>query len=167
MKSPLPSDLKSKTVVVTGGANGIGAAIVDSYARLGANIVIADLPSASSSANKIINSVTGGGRMIFVPADITNWFSMVDLFKTTKSNFGRVDIVVANAGIMETKPFFDFDVDISTGDLKEEPGLARVIDVNLKGTMNSKRIIVCIVAPDLVRNMHDSYDAQDRRELLI
>ena len=129
--------------MVTGGANGIGAAIVQGYARLNANIVIADLPSAASSANKIINAIVGSGRAIFVSVDITDWSSMVDLFKTAKSEFGRVDIVVANAGIMETKPFFDFDLDPSTGDLKDEPGLGRVIDVNLKGTMNSKYSIPC------------------------
>lgn len=149
--SSLPSDLTLKTVVVTGGANGIGAAIVQGYARLNANIVIADLPSAALSANSIINAIVGSGRAIFVPLDITDWSSMVDLFKNAKSEFGRVDIVVANAGIMETKPFFDFDLDPSTGDLKDEPGLGRVIDVNLKGTMNSKYSIPCTMTRGLAR----------------
>lgn len=137
MASSAPSDLTSKTVLITGGANGIGAAIVQAYAGLNANIVIADLPSTSSSASTLIDSLSHPDRAIFVPADITDWTSMVGLFKTAISNFGRVDIVVANAGIMETKPFFDFDVDTSTGDLKEELGTARVVDINLKGTMNS------------------------------
>lgn len=137
MASSVPSDLTSKTVLVTGGANGIGAAIVQAYARLNANIVIADLSSTSSSASTLIDSLSHPDRAIFVPVDITDWTSMVALFNTAVSKFGRVDIVVANAGIMETKPFFDFDVDESTGDLSEERGAARVVDINLKGTMNS------------------------------
>lgn len=144
MASSIPSDLTSKTVLVTGGANGIGAAIVQAYTRLNANIVIADLPSTSSSANALIDSLSHPDRAIFVPADITDWTSMVALFKTAISKFGRVDIVVANAGIMETKPFFDFDVDESTGDLREGLGTARVVDINLKGTMNSMCLFLIV-----------------------
>lgn len=138
MEHSIPANLAHKTVLVTGGANGIGAAIVQAYASLDANIVVADLPSASSSARTLIDSLDHSGRAIFVPVDITDWTSMVGLFKAALSEFGKVDIVVANAGIMETKPFFDFDVDASTGELREESGLAKVVDVNLKGTMNSK-----------------------------
>ena len=48
-----------------------------------------------------------------------------------------MDIVIANAGIMETKPFFDEDDVDENGDLKEPSQSHHVIDVNLKGTMNS------------------------------
>lgn len=143
MESSTPTNLAHKTVLVTGGANGIGAAIVQAYASLDANIVVADLPSASASARSLIDSLGHAGRAIFVPVDITDWMSMVGLFKAAVSEFGKVDVVVANAGIMETRPFFDFDVDASTGELREESGLARVVDVNLKGTMNSKCCSFC------------------------
>ncbi|KEF55931.1 uncharacterized protein A1O9_07511 [Exophiala aquamarina CBS 119918] len=137
MATPIPLDLTGKTALITGGSNGIGAAMVQAYARLNASIVIADLPSTSSSAKKVIDSLKHPARAIFVPVDITDWSSMVGLFKTAISRFGTVDIVVANAGVMETKPFFDFEVDEATGDLREDAGVTRVLDINLKGTMNT------------------------------
>jgi NAD(P)-dependent dehydrogenase (short-subunit alcohol dehydrogenase family) len=69
--------------------------------------------------------------------DITNWDSMRTLFRETKKRFGQVDIVIANAGLMESKEFFEFEEDES-GELKEPKEAYKVIDVNLKGTMNSK-----------------------------
>ncbi|KAF7544841.1 hypothetical protein G7046_g9701 [Stylonectria norvegica] len=65
---------------------------------------------------------------------------MQALFAAAVERFGRVDIVVANAGIMESRRFFDFEVD-EGGKLRED-GAGRVIDVNLKGTMNTLRLAV-------------------------
>lgn len=128
--------LDGQTVIVTGGANGIGAAIVRQYIFLGANVVIADLASAEKAARALMTEFPDMERSLFVPVNITAWEQIKDLFRTAKSHFGRVDIVVANAGIMETRPFFDFSVD-EGGDLIEDSGPSRVIDVNLKGTINS------------------------------
>ena len=61
---------------------------------------------------------------------------MKTLYKKTIEKYGKVDIVVANAGIMESKDFFDLEMDES-GDLKEPVESYRVVDVNLKGTINS------------------------------
>jgi NAD(P)-dependent dehydrogenase (short-subunit alcohol dehydrogenase family) len=58
------------------------------------------------------------------------------LFKLAREKFGPVQVVVANAGLMETKGFFDFEED-EQGDLRESKESYRVIDVNMKGTMNS------------------------------
>lgn len=63
---------------------------------------------------------------------------MSELFSQTKQKFGSIDVVVANAGMMETKHFFDFEGEVDeNGELKEPKEAYRVIDVNLKGTMNS------------------------------
>jgi len=61
---------------------------------------------------------------------------MLSLFAQTKAKFVSIEVVVANAGLMETKLFFGFDLD-ENGDLKELAESHAVIDVNLKGTMNS------------------------------
>jgi NAD(P)-dependent dehydrogenase (short-subunit alcohol dehydrogenase family) len=74
---------------------------------------------------------------MYHPTDITSWSDMQRLFRETKSRFGQVDLVVANAGIMESKGFFEFEED-ERGELMEDMGAGKVIDVNLKGTMNSK-----------------------------
>ena len=63
---------------------------------------------------------------------------MTQLFSRTKEKFGSIEVVVANAGMMETKHFFDFEDEMDeNGELKEPKEAYRVIDVNLKGTMNS------------------------------
>lgn len=129
--------LGSKTAIVTGGANGIGAEITRHYISLGANVVIADLPSAKDVAEELIKTLSVSGRAIFVAVNITKWNEMMTLFQQAIQKFGQVDIVVANAGIMETRRFFDFTVD-RDGNLEEDTGSQRVIDVNLKGTMNSE-----------------------------
>ena len=136
MASSELDDLSFKTVIVTGGANGIGARAVHHYSQCGANVAIADLSSAEEAATKLIASLRYSEKAIFIPTNIVQWSSVSALFTTTLDRFGRVDIVVANAGIMESRGFFDFSLD-DDGALQEATDSARVIDVNLKGTMNS------------------------------
>lgn len=128
--------LPGKTAIVTGGANGIGLEVVKQFHAHGARIVIADLTSSRQAAEKAIKSLGDDSRAIFIPVNITLWEDVRQLFATTIERLGRVDIVVANAGIMETRRFFDFEVD-DKGELKDD-GSSRVIDVNLRGTMNSR-----------------------------
>jgi NAD(P)-dependent dehydrogenase (short-subunit alcohol dehydrogenase family) len=126
-----------KTVIVTGGAGDIGAQTIRSYHSAGCNVVIADLFFARDAAEKLISELSDSHRAVFHPADITNWSDMQSLFRETRKRFGQVDIVIANAGMMESKGFFDFEED-DAGDLREPTEAYKVIDVNLKGTMNSK-----------------------------
>ena len=127
---------KPKTVIVTGGAGGIGAQTIREFHSKGCNVAIADLPLAQTTANDLISSLSDPSRALYHATDITNWESMRSLFKTTKEKFGQIDIVIANAGMMESQDFFDFEED-EGGELKESAYASRVIDVNLKGTMNS------------------------------
>ena len=129
------ANAKGKTVVVTGGANGIGAELVREFYKHGAQVMIADLPSSATSAQTVINALGASDTVAFFAANTTDWASMSDLYAETRSRFGRIDIVVANAGIMESQSFFDFKV--KDGRLLESHDVARVIDVNLKGTANS------------------------------
>ena len=126
--------LSSKTVIVTGGANGIGAETVRCYAVNGAKVVIADLPSSARAADALVSSLSKH-QVIFVPVNICSWDETRELFKQTVQKFGQIDIVAANAGIMESKSFFDFETD-EAGELKEPVDSYRVLDVNIKGTMN-------------------------------
>jgi NAD(P)-dependent dehydrogenase (short-subunit alcohol dehydrogenase family) len=128
---------KPKTVIVTGGANGIGARTARTYHSHGCNIIIADLPSSSEAANALITSLPEPSRALYHPTNIVSWGDMQALFRETKNTFGQIDIVIANAGMMESKGFFDFEED-EHGELLEATEAGRVIDVNLKGTMNSE-----------------------------
>ncbi|KAF7548412.1 hypothetical protein G7Z17_g7070 [Cylindrodendrum hubeiense] len=131
----LLSGVTGKTAIVTGGANGIGLEAIRQYHANGANVVIADLPSARKAAENAIQSLGDASRALFVPVDIVVWDEVRALFASAIERFGGVDIVVANAGIMESRRFFDFDVN-EKGELKDD-GFTRIIDVNLKGTMNT------------------------------
>ncbi|EON64630.1 hypothetical protein W97_03863 [Coniosporium apollinis CBS 100218] len=137
--TPPQLDLRSKTVVVTGGANGIGAQTVREYYARGANVVVADLPSSRTAAETLIFSFAEPARALFIPTNIVVWDDMKSLFKATVENFGPVHIVVANAGMMESQGFYDMELD-EHGELKEPIESYRVIDVNLKGTMNTLRL---------------------------
>lgn len=130
---------KPKTVIVTGSANGIGAQTIRSYHLAGCNVVIADLPFTKDAAEAAISSLSDPERAMYHPTDITSWSDVRALFRETKNRFGQIDVVVANAGLMESKGFFDFEED-GDGELKEPVEAYKVIDVNLKGTMNSKFI---------------------------
>lgn len=134
--SSLFSSLQSKTAIIISSSNSIGAETVKLFNSYGANIVIADLEYSRPAAEAVIASLSS--RVIFIPADILNWSNMVFLFKETKKKFGSIEVVVANAGIMESKSCFDFEED-ENGDLEEPKESYRMIDVNLKGTMNSEK----------------------------
>ena len=131
------ADGSPKTVIVTGGAGGIGAQTIRTFHENGCNVVIADLPFAREAADALISSLSTPNRAIYQPTNILNWLGMKLLFRKSIEMFGQVDIVIANAGIMESKEFFEFEED-ENGELKEPVDAYRVIDVNLKGTMNSK-----------------------------
>lgn len=124
-------------MIVTGGAGGIGAQTICAYHSAGCNVVIADLPFAKDAAEKFISELSDPRRAMFHATNIINWDDMRALFRETKSRFGQVDVVVANAGLMESKGFYEFEED-EGGELKEPSEAYRVVDVNLKGTMNSE-----------------------------
>lgn len=131
----LPSG-RPKTVIVTSGVGGIGAQTIRAFHAHGCNVVIADLPFAQTAAESLIASLGGSDRVLFHETDITNWQAMRSLFRTTREKFGQIDIVIANAGLMESKVFFEFEED-DNGELQEQTEAYKVVDVNLKGSMNS------------------------------
>ncbi|OSS53617.1 hypothetical protein B5807_01271 [Epicoccum nigrum] len=134
----LPSD-RPKTVIVTGGAGGIGGQTIRAFHAHGCNVVIADLPFARSAAESLVASLEGSDRVIFHETDITDWQAVRSLFRATREKFGQIDIVIANAGLMESKGFFEFEED-DNGELQEPAEAYKIIDVNLKGTMNTLRL---------------------------
>ncbi|KAF9741886.1 hypothetical protein PMIN06_008001 [Paraphaeosphaeria minitans] len=140
MASPfnLPNG-KPKTVIVTGGAGGIGAQTVRAFHEKGCNVVIADLPFSKDAAHELISSLSDSSRALYYPSNIADWENMRALFRESKKMYGQVDIVVANAGMMESSNFFDFEED-EGGELLESRDSQRVIDVNLKGTLNTLRL---------------------------
>ena len=134
----LLSTSTNKTILITGAARGIGAATASLFNAHGTNVVIADLEPLRADAEKLITEFTHPERGVFIPANIVDWAQLTACFKSAIARFGGIDIVVANAGIMESKPVLDVSAVDANGDLCESVDAQRVIDVNLKGTLNSK-----------------------------
>ena len=128
-------DARGKTVIITGAANGIGAETARLFHDHGANVVIADLPGSKMAAEELIASLSKE-RAIYVATNILVWADMNAMFTKAKQTFGRIDIVVANAGLMESNHLFEMDLD-GNGDPLEPKEHYRVIDVNVKGTLNT------------------------------
>jgi sorbitol-6-phosphate 2-dehydrogenase len=115
--------LNKKSAIVTGAAQGLGAALAQRLAKEGANVVLLDIngEGAEDMARKIIDSygITAIGRR----ADITNEADVTAAVELATREFGHLDIMVANAGILKAYEVTDFPV--------EE--WRRVVDVNLVG----------------------------------
>lgn len=131
------ADLEGKTVIITGAARGIGAATAALFNSNGANTVIVDLLQSRQTAQDLIRSLPVPENAIFIPANVAEWNDLVQVFKLALAKFGRVDVVVANAAIMESSPVLDVELD-TNGDPIESGDANRVLDVNLKGTFNRK-----------------------------
>ncbi|RAK96633.1 dehydrogenase with different specificitie [Aspergillus ibericus CBS 121593] len=133
-----------RTILVTGAAHGIGLATAQHLNEKyrDDNIILTDLPVYRTITEyQIKTSFLYPDKASFLPADILDWGQMTALFRTIVQQYGRVDVVVANAGVMESKPVLDLeDVDERTGELKESVEGWWVLDVNLKGTVNTLRL---------------------------
>ena len=91
--------LDGKVAVVTGGASGIGSAIVDAYAAKGATVVVLD--KAMEAAQQKVEDGTAAAAF---SCDVTSEQSVVDAVDAVRAQFGRIDVLVNSAGIAVTDP---------------------------------------------------------------
>jgi len=118
--------VSDKVVLITGGARGIGLAIAESAYQRGASLVLVDLdPGIVEESARTL-----GDRAIGIGADVTDLEQMEAAFATAVERFGRVDVVIANAGIA---PGINPVNGISTADWE------RVLEVNLFGVWRTVR----------------------------
>lgn len=96
--------LKGKTAVVTGASKGIGASIADHLAAEGA-IVVVNYASSKNGADAVVARISQeGGKAIAIQADVSKPEDIQRLFSKIKKEFGRVDVLVNNAGVYEFAP---------------------------------------------------------------
>jgi 3-oxoacyl-[acyl-carrier protein] reductase len=119
--------LAGKTAVVTGASKGIGAGIAKALAKEGANVVV-NYARAKEDAEKVSGEIqSSGGRSIIVQADVSKQADVDRLFAETKKAFGKVDVLVNNAGIYEFAPI----------EQVTEESYRRMFDLNVLGTVLS------------------------------
>lgn len=114
--------LKDRVAIVTGGAQGIGAACARALAEAGARVMIADL-NEIAGAQLTKDIAAAGGYAAFRRADVGDKADCDALVQAAVEHFGRVDILINNAGIVHAADFLDL----------AEDDFDRVLRINLKG----------------------------------
>lgn len=122
-------NLADKVILVTGSSKGIGAAVAKKLADAGAKVIV-NYAGSQADAEAVVNSIkTNGGEAIAVQADVSKPEQVKSLFDQAITAFGRIDVLVNNAGIMITK----FIKDTTDEDF------TRQFDINVRGVFNTLR----------------------------
>jgi 3-oxoacyl-[acyl-carrier protein] reductase len=96
--------LTNKVAVVTGSSKGIGAGIAKGLAAEGAAVVV-NYASSKEGAERVVSEIkTKGGKAVAIHGDVSNAKDVQRLFADTKKAFGRLDVLVNNAGVYEFAP---------------------------------------------------------------
>ena len=99
--------LKDKVAIVTGSSRGIGKAVAERFAREGARIVVNYVRNKKAADAVAAGIRKAGGEAIAVKADVSKRADAERLIKSAVKAFGRLDIVVSNAGIVIDRPFIE------------------------------------------------------------
>lgn len=129
---------EGKVAIVTGAGGGLGRAYALDLARRGAKVVVNDLGASrdgtgtSDAAAKVVAEIeAAGGTAMANGGSVTDYDQMVDMVEATKAAWGRVDILINNAGVLRDKSF-----------AKMEPAdFAFVVDVHLNGSANCTKAV--------------------------
>lgn len=121
--------LDQKVILITGSSRGIGAAIAVKMAAAGGKIIV-NYAGGKEAADDVVNQIkAAGGDAIALQADVSKSDEVKRMFDEAIAHYGRIDVLVNNAGIMITKT------------IKEttDEDFTRQFDINVKGTFNTMR----------------------------
>ncbi|MFD4314929.1 SDR family NAD(P)-dependent oxidoreductase [Streptomyces sp. NPDC058548] len=114
-------DLTGRTVVITGSTGGLGSAVAQALRRRGVHLALLDLDGTAAAAQA---DALGGSRVAWAAqADVTDLDSVRLAIDRAATHFGRIDVVIANAGVSTVAPMATLNPD----------AFERVVDVNLTG----------------------------------
>ena len=122
-------NLKDKVVLITGSSRGIGAAIALKVSQAGAKVII-NYAGSKEPAEKLAQEIiSNGGEALAIKADVSNSAEVKNLFDESIAHFGKIDVLINNAGIMITKLIKD----------TTDEDFDRHFNINVKGTFNTMR----------------------------
>ena len=123
------STLNQKVVLVTGSSKGIGALTAQRFAEAGAKVIV-NYAGGKEAADQVVSQIRqNGGDAIAVQADVSKSDEVRHLFDAAIAQYGRIDVLVNNAGIMITKLLKD----------TTDEDFTRQFDINVRGTFNTMR----------------------------
>lgn len=131
-------DFVGQVVLVTGGGTGIGRATCECFARHGAQVVVNYSRSEREAQATADGIVSAGGKAVAICADISRDHEVRQLIAATLRHFGRLDVLVNNAGFTEFVPYRDLEG--LTEDIWD-----RVLAVNLKGAFFASRAAINVM----------------------
>ncbi len=123
------STLNNKVILVTGASRGIGAAVAKELAKAGAKLIINYAGGKVEAEQTVAAIKAAGGEAISLQADVSKAADVTRLFDDAIKHFGKIDVLVNNAGIMITKLLKD----------TTDEEFDRQFNVNVRGTFNTLR----------------------------
>jgi len=124
--------MDGRVAIITGSARGIGRAIAEKLASLGADLVIADIRLETASATASEVSQTSGRRTLPIEVNVADFASAQAMVEQATKAFGHIDILVNNAGITRDTLIMRM----------EEADWDAVLNVNLKGVFNCSKAVI-------------------------
>ena len=117
--------LNGKVAIVTGASKGIGAGIAKEFAEAGASVVV-NYASAKQDADRVVDEISkGGGKAVAIQGNVAKKADVERLFAEAEKAFGKIDVVVNNAGVYEFMPLEEVT----------EQQFHRMFDTNVLGTL--------------------------------
>lgn len=123
------NDMSEKSVIITGASRGIGEAAARAFAAAGARVAL--MARSRSEIDRIAGEI--GTAALPVPCDVSDWAQMAHAFEAVQARFGRVDVLVNNAGVIEP---------IAALAESDPAGWDHSVDINLKGVYHGIRAVL-------------------------
>ncbi|HKO78656.1 MAG TPA: SDR family oxidoreductase [Flavobacterium sp.] len=122
-------NLNNKVILVTGASRGIGAAVAKNLAQAGAKIIVNYAGGVQAAEETVAEIKKAGGDAITLQADVSKSEEVKNMFDQAIAHYGKIDVLVNNAGIMITKLIKD----------TTDEDFTRQFDINVRGTFNTLR----------------------------
>lgn len=133
-KEKVMAKLTGKIAVVTGASKGIGASIAKALGAAGATVVV-NYSTSKEGADRVVAEIEGaGGSAVAIGGNVAKSVEIDTLFAETKRHFGKVDVLVNNAGIYAFAPL----------DAITEESIDSIFDVNVKGLLLATKAAVAL-----------------------